>query len=97
VSPTEDRVKALKECKETVDVKSLRSFLCTVLWSSTVHERRMHGLGTTKAAHKKWSPLAVDRDLRLRRDQGAHLSEVHGLLLQRLGNRAHIRRKSSGA
>ena len=34
VSPTEDRVKALKECKEPVDVKSLRSFLCTVLWSS---------------------------------------------------------------
>ncbi len=34
VSPTADRVKALKEAKEPVDVKALRSFLCTVIWSS---------------------------------------------------------------
>ena len=34
VSPTEERVRALKECKAPTDVKSLRSFLCTVLWSS---------------------------------------------------------------
>ena len=34
VSPTADRVKALKECKEPTDVKALRSFLCTVIWSS---------------------------------------------------------------
>ena len=34
VSPTEDRVKALKECAAPTDAKSLRSFLCTVLWSA---------------------------------------------------------------
>jgi hypothetical protein len=34
VSPTEERVKALKECATPTDVKSLRSFLCTVLWSA---------------------------------------------------------------
>jgi hypothetical protein len=46
----------------------------------TVHERRMHGLGTTMAAHKEWSPLAVDRDRteRLQRDKGAHLAKCMG-------------------
>ena len=34
VSPTEERVKALKEAKAPADVKALRSFLCTVLWSA---------------------------------------------------------------
>ena len=34
VSPTEERVKALKECATPTDVKSLRSFLCTALWSA---------------------------------------------------------------
>ena len=34
VSPTEERVKALKECKTPTDAKLLRSFLCTVLWSA---------------------------------------------------------------
>ena len=34
VSPTEERVRALKECKTPTDAKSLRSFLCTVLWSA---------------------------------------------------------------
>ena len=34
VSPTEKRVKALKECATPTDVKSLRSFLCTALWSA---------------------------------------------------------------
>jgi hypothetical protein len=34
VSPTFDRVKALKDCKAPTDAKALHSFLCTVLWSA---------------------------------------------------------------
>ena len=34
VSPTDDRVKALKDTAAPVDVKDLRSFLCTVLYSA---------------------------------------------------------------
>ncbi len=34
VSTTADRVKALKGAKEPAEVKALRSFLCTVIWSS---------------------------------------------------------------
>ena len=62
----------------------------------TVHERRVHGLGTTLAA-QKLIPLAADRDRteRLRRDKGAHLDKVHGLLPQRLGNRARRSHLSS--
>ena len=34
MSPTEERVRALKECETPTDVKLLRSFLCSVLWSA---------------------------------------------------------------
>ncbi len=34
IAPTEDKCRALSEVSEPMNVKELRSFLCTVLWSS---------------------------------------------------------------
>ena len=56
VSPTEDRVKALKERKESSSTSShCCSFLCTVLWSSQFKRNVLCRLT------KIWSHLAVDR------------------------------------
>jgi hypothetical protein len=61
VSPTEERVRALKECETATDVKLLRSFVCTVLWSANIHEGRQLDRGSTTAALQERSAVAVDQ------------------------------------